>query len=156
MRNLLLAIFSVLLLLTNTIAQDKKFDKHKLSERQVCKGKIVCIGCTLEAQEGGADAQCTLHAKHAQGLLMLDGTLWTFVDNAKGHRVITNEKLRGKEVEILGWKWAKAQYIEVSKYKVKEGTKWVLYDYCKICGFEPGDHKDKDLCAGCSGEGECK
>ena len=31
----------------------------------------------------------------------------------------------------------------------KEGDKWVAYDYCKTCGFEPGDNKDKDLCDDC-------
>lgn len=113
-------------------AQDaQKFRKRENKDRQELAGKIVCIGCTLEKQDGGADAQCTLHAKHAQGLLLADGTLWTFVDNAKGHLVITNAKLRDKEVKVLGWKFPKAQYIELSKYQIKDGTKWVAYDFCK-------------------------
>jgi hypothetical protein len=112
------------------VAQEK-FRKRDNKDRQELAGKIVCVGCTLENQEGGANAQCTLHAKHAQGLLMADGTLWTFVDNAKGHLVITDTKLKDKEVKVLGWKFPKAQYIELSKYQVKEGDKWVPYDYCK-------------------------
>src|SRR5262245_27639618 len=86
----------------------EKAKKRDLKDRVDVPGTIVCIGCTLENQAGGADAQCTLHAKHAQGLLAADGTLWTFVDNAKGHLVITNEKLRGREVKVLGWKFSKA------------------------------------------------
>lgn len=105
--------------------------KRDLKDRAEFAGTIVCIGCTLEKQDGGADAQCTLHAKHAQGLLAADGTLWTFVDNAKGHRVIVNDKLRGKEVKVFGWKFPKAQYVEVFKYQVKDGEKWVAYDFCK-------------------------
>jgi hypothetical protein len=112
------------------IAQDK-FKKRDNKDRQEHPGKIVCIGCTLENQEGGANAQCTLHSKHALGLLAADGTLWTFVDNAKGHLVITNGKLRDKEVKVLGWKFPKTQYLEISKYQVKDGDKWVPYDYCK-------------------------
>lgn len=142
-----LIIFSFVILFTVTVAQDQK---RKLSDREWFKGKIVCIGCTLENQESGADAQCTLHAKHAQGLLMADGTLWTFVDNTKGHFLVTNEKLKDQEVAVFGWKWSKAHYIEVSKYKVKKGSKWIDYDYCKICGFEAGhDNKDTDLCPDC-------
>ena len=125
--------------------------KRDLKDRVEIVGKIVCIGCTLE-KEAGADAQCTLHSKHAQGLKAADGTLWTLVDNAKGHIVATNGKLRDKEVKVLGWKFPKGQYIEVSKYQVKEGDKWVAYDYCKTCGFEPGDNKDKDLCEDCAGK----
>ncbi|MBI3271639.1 MAG: hypothetical protein HYZ53_21795 [Planctomycetes bacterium] len=125
---------------------------RRLEDRVELAGKIVCIGCTLEALPAGADAQCTLHAKHAQGLLLPDDTLWTFVDNAKGHLVMTNEKLRGKEVKVLGWSFPKAQYVEVSKFQVKDGANWVAYDYCKSCGFEPGDNKDRDLCDDCAGE----
>lgn len=135
-------------------AQDKKPRDNK--DRQEFAGKIVCIGCTLAAQDGGANAECTLYAKHAQGLLMADGTLWTFVDNAKGHVIITNVKIenktdtRGKEVKILGWKFPKAQYIEISRFQLKDGDKWVPYDYCKTCGFEANhDNKDTDLCEGC-------
>ena len=128
----------------------EKAKKRELKDRIEIPGTIVCIGCTLENQPGGAEAQCTLHARHAQGLLAPDGTLWTFVDNAKGHLVIGNEKLRGKEVKVLGWKFPKAQYVELSKYQVNEGGKWVAYDYCKSCGFEPGDHHDRDLCDDCA------
>lgn len=112
------------------VAQDK-FKKRDLKDRAEFAGKIVCIGCALEQQDNGADAQCTRHSKHAQGLLMADGTLWTFVDNARGHLVIANTKLKDKDVKILGWKFPKAQYIEVSKYQVKDGDKWVAYDFCK-------------------------
>ena len=136
----------IALLLLVTLPQDVK--KRELKDRMEIAGTIVCVGCTLE-KEAGADAQCTLHAKHAQGLKGADGTLYTFVDNAKGHHVITNDKLRGKEVKVLGWKFPKSSYIELSKYQVKEGDKWVAWDYCKTCGFEKGDNKDTDLCEDC-------
>lgn len=123
--------------------------KRKLADRQWFEGKIVCIGCWLENQEGGADAQCTLHAKHAQGFLAADGTLWTFVDNARGHPVVTNAKLRDKEVRIFGWKFPRAQYVEVWRFQLKAGDRWEDWDYCKVCGFEPGDNQDGDLCGDC-------
>jgi hypothetical protein len=131
------------------VLPQEKAKKRELKDRIEIPGTIVCIGCTLE-KEAGAEAQCTLHAKHAQGLLAADGTLWTLVDNAKGHIVMTNEKLRGKEVKLLGWKYPKAQYVEISKYQLNEGGKWVAYDYCKSCGFEPGDNHDRDLCDDCA------
>ncbi len=129
-------------------APDAPAKRRENKDRVEIPGKIVCVGCTLESW--GADAQDTLYSKHAQGLLAPDGTLWTFVDNTKGHLVITNEKLRDKEVKVFGWKFGKAQYVEVSKYAVKEGDAWVAYDYCKDWGFEPGDNKDTDLCPDCS------
>ncbi len=141
----------VMLTLASTLLAEEGTRKRELKDRVEVEGRIVCIGCTLE-KEDGADAQCTLHAKHAQGLLLADGTLWTFVDNTKGHVVMTNDKLRDKEVKVFGWKSPKAQYLEVFKYQVKDGDNWVAYDYCKNCGFEPGDNHDKDVCEDCEQE----
>ena len=139
------AVLAVLGLLGFTQEKAKKRD---LKDRVEIVGTVVCVGCTLE-KEAGAEAQCTLHAKHAQGLMGSDGLLYTFLDNAKGHIVMTNGKLRGNEVKVLGWKYPKSQVIEISKYQVKEGDQWIAYDYCKTCGFEKGDHKDQDLCDDC-------
>jgi len=120
----------VLAFLALGTAAQEQAKKRELKDRVEVPGTIVCIGCTLE-KEAGAEAQCTLHSKHAQGLKAADGTLWTFVDNAKGHIVMTDAKLKGKEVKVLGWKFPKGQYIELFKYQLKEGDKWVAYDYCK-------------------------
>jgi hypothetical protein len=136
------------------LAQDK-FKPRDLKDRAEIPGTLVCIGCALEKQDGGAQSECTLFARHAQGLKTEDGSVWTFVNNTKGNYLITTEKLRGKEVKILGWKFPKAQYIEVSKFLLKAGDKWVLWKYCKTCGFEEaheGDTSEDDLCPGCRGD----
>jgi len=130
---------------------DAPVAKRTLAQRQEIPGKLVCIGCWLE-KRAGAESACTLHAKHAQGLLAPDGTLWTLVDNARGHGVITNAKIRDKELEIRGWRYPKGQYIEVWSYQVRAGGGWTGYDWCKVCGWEVGDNKDTDLCDGCRGE----
>ncbi len=141
----LLAVMALVALVSG--AQDKT-KKRELKDRVEIQGTVVCVGCALE-KDSGADAQCTLHSKHALGLQGTDGLLYTFLDNAKGHIAMTNAKLRDKEVKVLGWKYPKSQVLEIFKYQVKEGDKWVAYDYCKTCGFEKGDHKDLDLCDDC-------
>ena len=132
------------------IAGDAPAKLRDNKDRIEIPGTMVSTGAALEAL--GANAQDTLYTKGALGLQEADGTLWTFVDNEKDHGVIRDAKLRGKEVKILGWKFPKTQYIEISKYQVKQGDKWVAIDYCKTCGWEPGDHKDTDLCPGCAEE----
>ncbi|MHC4606856.1 MAG: hypothetical protein ACYTAF_07945 [Planctomycetota bacterium] len=108
----------------------EKPKKRTMKDRVWVEGKIVCIGCTL-AKEHGVEAQCTLHARHAQGLLDKDGKLWTIVDNARGHLVITNAKLRDKPVRAYGWQYKDHQYIELWKYALKRKDEWVGYDFCK-------------------------
>ncbi|MBI2921272.1 MAG: hypothetical protein HYY18_09345 [Planctomycetes bacterium] len=92
------------------------------------EGSVVCLGCELEAD--GADAQCTLHSKHAQALKDGDGRLWNVLDNKRGHVLRSNEKLRGKTLRVHAWKYDKAQTLEVWKYEVKDGDKWTIYSYC--------------------------
>jgi hypothetical protein len=151
-KTLMLALAAVAICAAGLTASagDAKVEKRKYEDRQEFTGTIVCLGCELEKR--GADAQCTLHAKHAQGLLAEDGTLWTFIDNARGHYLIREPKLLGKPVRIEGWKFPKTQYIEAWSLYRKKGEKWQHWDYCKVCGWEPGDHKGAELCADCAEE----
>ena len=134
------------------LAEQENAEKRKLEDRKEFPGTVVCIGCELEKR--GAEAQCTLHAKHAQGLLAPDGTLWTFIDNTRGHHLVREKKLLGKELKIYGWSYPKTRYIEVWKFQLKKGDRWIAYDYCRICGHEPGDFHDTDLCPECAEDAE--
>lgn len=144
MRNILAAS-----VLAGMIAVAAFADAPKGAKEEIVKeGQLVCVGCHLQ-KEHGADAQCTLYAKHAQGLLASDGTLWTLIDNTRGHAFVTDKKLAGKPIRIHGWAFPKTQVLEIHRYDLQEGGKWAAYDYCKTCGWEPGDHKGKDLCEDC-------
>lgn len=125
--------------------------KRQMEDRVWLEGKVVCIGCTLAA-EYGADAQCTLHSGHAQGLLDKEGRIWTLLDNTRGHGVITNKRLSDKDARLFGWTYEKHLYVELWRYELKKDGKWIGYDYCKTCGFEEGDNKDSDLCPDCMDE----
>ena len=134
-------------------AGDTPAKRRENKDRAEISGTIVSIGETLES--AGADAQDSLNSKGSQGLLTggrdCSGRSWT---TRRATASIHDEKLKGKEVKLLGWKFPKTQYIEVSKYQLKVGDKWVAYDYCKNCGWEPGDHKDTDLCEECAAAAE--
>ena len=121
-------------------------------EPVVKEGEIVCVGCHLE-KEFGAEPQCTLYAKHAQGFLASDGTLWTVLDNTRGHHLVTEKKLQGKPMRFHGYAFPKTQVLEARTYELKEGDAWVAYDYCRECGWEKGDNKGLDLCEDCQKEG---
>ncbi len=121
-------------------------------ETVVKEGQVVCVGCQLEKQYG-AEAQCTLYARHAQGLLASDGSLWTFLDNTRGHYYITEKKLLGKPIRVHGDAFPKAQILDARTYDLKEGGAWVAYDFCRDCGWEKGDHQGRDLCGDCAKEG---
>ncbi|MBI4564583.1 MAG: hypothetical protein HY716_07830 [Planctomycetes bacterium] len=118
---------SALLAIGALQVQEKKRD---MKDRVWAEGKIVCIGCFL-AEDAGAEAQCTLHAKHAQGFLDKEGKLWTIVDNERGHFAITNAALRNQPIRIFGWPYEKHRYLELYKYQIKDGDKWQIWDFCK-------------------------
>lgn len=139
--------FFLVLVAVGTYPQDAP-KKRTLAERTEIAGTIVCVGCELE-KTAGANADCELHAKHAQGLRDSDGNLWTFLDNTRGHALVTQGRYRDRDVKILGWKYPKARYVEVWKYQIRSGDQWFAFDFCKHCGWERGDNKDKDVCPGC-------
>ena len=129
MRRSIIMVGALLLLGSASQAQDKAKNRE-LKDRVKLEGHIVCIGCTL-AKEVGANSQCTLHAKHALGFLDKAGKLWPIVDNARGHLVMTNKKLRDKDVRVFGWSYKKLQHLEIWNYELKKGKKWLGYDFCK-------------------------
>jgi hypothetical protein len=131
-------------------ADDPPVERRQNKDRIEVPGTFVGIGEFLESK--GANAQDSLHTRGALGLLDADGQLWSFVDNAKGHTVITNADRKGEEVKVLGWKYPGTRFLEISKFQVKEDGEWVAYDYCRVCGWEPGDNHDRDLCEDCAEE----
>ncbi len=139
-----------LLLVPLAVIAGDEAKKRDFKKVTVTTGTVVCLGCELE--KDGADAQCTLHSKHAQGLKDADGKLWTIVNNVRGNGFITDEKLRGKEVKVHGWTFGKAQYIEVWQYELKSGDKWVMYSHCTDCGWEAHDNGESELCEDCRGK----
>lgn len=139
-----------LLLVPLAVIAGDEAKKRDFKKVTVTSGTIVCLGCELE--KDGAEAQCTLHSKHAQGLKDADGKLWTIVNNVRGNGVITNEKLRGKEVKVHGWAFAKAQYIDVWQFELKSGDKWVMQSHCTDCGWEAHDNGESELCEDCRGK----
>lgn len=145
MRRLFIA---VLVLPLAVFAGDKDAKKRDFSKTVRIQGTVVCVGCELEKE--GADPQCTLHSRHAQGLRDADGNLWSFVDNDRGHGLVATEGFRGKDVRVRGWSFPKAHFVEVWQYEVKEGEAWVLYSWCRDCGWEKGDWGESDLCAHCT------
>jgi hypothetical protein len=118
-------------------------------QRVEVAGKLVCVGCYLE-REYGADAQCTLYAKHAQGFLAEGGTLYTLLDNGRGHALIAEKKLAGVPLVLEAWAFPKAQVLEAIRFRKKEGEAFVQYDWCRNCGFEKGEHAGGDLCEDCA------
>lgn len=139
-----------LLLVPLAVIAGDEAKKRDFKKVTVMSGTIVCLGCELE--KDGAEAQCTLHSKHAQGLKDADGKLWTIVNNVRGNGVITNEKLRGKEVKVHGWAFAKAQYVDVWQFELKSGDKWVMQSHCTDCGWEAHDNGESELCEDCRGK----
>ncbi len=123
----------------------------KTKQKAEVAGTVVCVGCHLEKGHG-AVAECTLHSRHAQGIVAEDGRLLTFLDNARGHALVADGKLSGKTLRVEGFVFPKAHVLEVTRYAVREGDAYVLYDYCKLCGFEKGDNQGRDLCADCVGD----
>jgi hypothetical protein len=98
------------------------WDDNKGLSKTTLTGELVCVGCSLKKLDG-ANAQCDLYAHHAIGFKTADGTLWSIVDNAKGHDVIrSHELLEKKKATITGYLYPIAHFIEIDNIQVEGVT----------------------------------
>ncbi len=113
-----IVVVSLILVVAASFAFAGGWDNTKGLDKSTLKGELVCIGCSLKKLDG-ANAQCNLYAHHAIGFKAADGTLWSFVDNAKGHDIIRAHKLLGhKKATISGWMFPLAHFIEIDSIVV--------------------------------------
>lgn len=109
---------AVLLVATVSTVFAGGWDAKKGIDGVKLDGQLVCIGCSLKKMSG-ANAQCNLYAHHAIGFKAGDGTLWSIVDNEKGHDITRAHKLlEGKRASITGWIYPAAHFVEVAAISV--------------------------------------
>ena len=95
------------------------WDSAKGMDQIRLKGELVCTGCSLK-KLSGANAQCSLYSQHDIGVKLADGTIWTIVNNAKGHDIIRAHKtVENKYAVINGWMYPNAHQIEIASIKVE-------------------------------------
>ena len=112
------ALIAIFLMATVSAATAGGWDADKGMDRVKLSGTLVCVGCSLKKMSG-ANAQCNLYAHHAIGFKAGDGTLWSIVDNAKGHDIIRAHTLvEGKAAVITGWIYPAAHFVEVDEISV--------------------------------------
>lgn len=112
----------MILVVTSSFAYAGGWDKAKGLDKMTLKGELVCIGCSLKKLDG-ANAQCNIYAHHAIGFKAADGTLWSIVDNQKGHDIIRSHTLlEHKKATITGWMYPLAHFIEIDEINVKGVT----------------------------------
>jgi len=116
MKKLILTTFVLIAMTSSALAGG--WDADKGMDKSTLKGELVCIGCSLK-KLSGANAQCSLYAQHAIGFKAADGTLWSFVDNAKGHDIINaHTLLEKKDATVTGWIYPAAHFIEIDSISV--------------------------------------
>ncbi len=120
LKNTLVSLMIVML--TASFAFAGGWDAAKGMDKITLKGQLVCLGCSLKKLDG-ANAQCNLYAHHAIGFKAGDGTLWSIIDNAKGHDIIRAHELLGKKnATITGWMFPVAHFIEIAEITVEGVT----------------------------------
>lgn len=117
--NRIAAVIFTLIFAAAPIALAGGWDTTKGLDKITLKGELVCVGCSLKKMNG-ANAQCSLFAHHAMGFKAGDGTLWSIVDNEKGHDIIRAHTLLGnRSATISGWIYPLAHFVEIDTIEVQ-------------------------------------
>ena len=108
----------VLMVVSASVAIAGGWDAKKGMGKVTLKGQLVCMGCSLKKLDG-TNAQCSLYTNHAIGFKTPDGTMWSIVDNEKGHDVINaHNVVEKKNAKITGWLSPIANFIEIDTIEV--------------------------------------
>jgi len=104
-------------------------------EQKTFKGTLSCMGCDLKKADG-ANAQCKVYG-HDHALKLEDGSYVSFMENDHSEKLINaaEGKWHGQKVEITGKFFAKANVIDVKKFKAMDKE----HSWC-------GGHKAMDQC----------
>ncbi len=95
------------------------WDAQKGLDKMTMTVELVCLGCSLK-RLSGANAQCDLYSQHDVGVKLADGSLWSLVNNAKGHDVIKAHTLViGKKANLTGWLYPNAHHIEIDTIDIQ-------------------------------------
>lgn len=122
MKRLILAALVAIPVFINAGALDAKKGLDEIT----LNAKVVCLGCSLK-KLGGANAQCGLYDAHDAGLKLADGSLWSIVNNAKGHDIIrAHGAVIGKNAKVTGWMYPNAHYIEIKNITVDGVSKEII------------------------------
>lgn len=132
---LTLAVIMLSLLAVNLTAGPDKAETKAGADNQksTIKGTMVCLGCELKKGEG-AHAACADFG-HTHALKTEDGKLVSLLEN-KYAKDLMSEKYHGKNVEINGVMFARANILDVQSFTVDGKTK----SWCGGC-------KSMDACS---------
>lgn len=86
------------------------------ADAKTFQAAVICLGCTLK-KEQGAKALCSLFG-HKNALRTQDGKIWTILENKTSTELINLHDYAGKNIEVVGKKFADAQVIEVNSFNV--------------------------------------
>jgi anti-sigma factor (TIGR02949 family) len=83
-------------------------------------GKLVCVGCYLK-KHYGAKHDCKLHG-HKLGIVMNDGSIWSFTDTDLSDLICGDMELEGKTIRLDGKVFYSAHFIDIKNYTLMEGN----------------------------------
>jgi len=82
-------------------------------EKATVEGTLICINCTLLQQAGEEGHH---DATHLVGLRTSDGTIWSFLDDGEGRKLLHALGDLDKNVIIQGHLFRQANYIQVASF----------------------------------------
>lgn len=102
------------------------------------QGKLIALPDELGRLYGAKTAGA---GERQYGLQLPDGTLYTFLDNAKYRQLTDGEKLKGKPVEVQARQFPRSLLLEVEKFRELPADALKRTYFCKVCvitSYEPG------------------
>jgi hypothetical protein len=110
------------------------------------RGRVVCVAEEMHQRHG---APLPTNHEHLWGFQAADGRIYTLLRGKFSEAIFTDERIRGKELEVKARLFADTQVIELERVRsVKNGVTHDLFYYCDVCAIES---VSPEICSCCQG-----
>lgn len=125
---------------TQTPTSTADSEKKPAFRNELIRGQVVWLADGLKKQFGISSVPEV--AQNSLALLTEDGQLFPIVENLRGRAFRKDERLRGKDMEILARRHEQQPLIQVLRvYQIEDGKRYEVDYWCDICAivmFETG------------------
>ena len=109
-------------------------DRKPEFRTEVIRGKVTWLAAALKSKFGISTVPEV--AENSLALVTDDGRLLPIVENMRGRAFRKDERLRGKEMEILTRRYQQQPLIQVLRvYAIDEGKRYEVDYWCDVCAI---------------------
>ena len=117
-----------------SVSDNSRAEDKPVFRTESIRGQVVWLADALKDQFGISTVPDA--TQNSLAILTTDGQVLPIVENLRGRAFRTDDRLRGKDMEILARRYDQQPLIQILRvYEIKEGQRYEVDYWCDICAI---------------------